>query len=145
MHILIEKSARRLSLFADGGVLCFPIALGKNPIGPKEAEGDGKTPEGAYYVCLKKTGKYGPSLGLSYPSSQDALRLHADDRLLSLIRAAEQQGARPPWGSFMGGEIYIHAGGTDSDWTAGCIALRDADAQQLYDLCDVGTRVIIMP
>lgn len=145
MHILIEKNARRLTFVSDGGTLCFPIALGKCPVGRKEKEGDGKTPEGEYYVCLKKMGKYGPSLGISYPNTQDALLSGADEHLCSLIQSAEKNKTRPPWGSFMGGEIYIHAGGTDSDWTAGCIALGDRDAQTLYDLCPEGTRVTIRP
>ncbi|MBR3904257.1 MAG: L,D-transpeptidase [Clostridia bacterium] len=43
----------------------------------------------------------------------------------------------------MGGEIYIHGGGAQRNWTAGCIALEDVDAEQLYALCDVGTEVEI--
>ena len=104
-----------------------------------------KTPEGRYFVCLKKRGKYGPSLGISYPSASDALRLGADENLLQCIREREAQGVRPPWGSFMGGEIYIHGGGTETDWTAGCIALEDADAETLYALCEEGTEVVILP
>lgn len=121
------------------------VALGFAPVGSKEREGDGKTPEGRYFVCLKKRGKYGPSLGISYPSASDALRLGADEALLSCIREREAQGVRPPWGSFMGGEIYIHGGGTETDWTAGCIALEDADAETLYALCEEGTEVVILP
>ena len=121
------------------------VALGYAPVGNKENAGDGKTPEGKYFVCLKKQGKYGPSLGISYPSLQDALRLDADADLLRCIRQREEEGVRPPWGSFMGGEIYIHGGGTQTDWTAGCIALNDADAEKLYALCDEGTVVEILP
>lgn len=146
MHILIEKSKRLLTL-RDGErtVRTFSIALGKCPLGPKEKQGDQKTPEGKYHICLKKMGKYGPSLGISYPNVQDAQRMGADANLLSLIRAAEENRTRPPWGSPLGGEIYIHAGGTDSDWTAGCIALGDEDAQMLYDACGVGIDVVIIP
>lgn len=121
------------------------VALGFAPEGNKEKEGDGKTPEGKYFVCLKKRGKYGPSLGISYPSVQDALRLQADEELLNCIREREAEGVRPPWGSFMGGEIYIHGGGTETDWTAGCIALSDGDAEKLYALCDTGTEAEILP
>lgn len=121
------------------------VALGFAPEGNKEKEGDGKTPEGKYFVCLKKRGKYGPSLGISYPSVQDALRLQADEELLNCIREREAEGVRPPWGSFMGGEIYIHGGGTEADWTAGCIALSDGDAEKLYALCDTGTEAEILP
>lgn len=121
------------------------VALGFSPEGIKEKEGDGKTPEGSYYVCLKKMGKYGPSLGINYPSLADALRLGADEKLLQCIREREVQGVRPPWSSPLGGEIYIHGGGNDRDWTAGCIALADADAEKLYALCDEGTEVEIRP
>lgn len=121
------------------------VALGFAPLGNKEREGDGKTPEGRYFVCLKKRGKYGPSLGINYPSVADAIRLGAGADLLQCIREREEKGVRPPWGSFMGGEIYIHGGGNDSDWTAGCIALSDADAEKLYALCEAGMEVEIRP
>lgn len=145
MHILIEKAARLLTLSDGNRKWVFPIALGKCPEGKKEKQGDQRTPEGHYYVCLKKMGKYGPSLGVSYPSLEDAARFGADEHLLSLIRQAEENRTRPPWGSPMGGEIYIHAGGTGLDWTAGCIALSDEDAKTLYDLCATGTPIDIIP
>ena len=74
MMIRIEKSLRRLTVY-DGGreVLRCPIALGAQPVGPKQREGDGRTPEGRYFICLvKEAGKYGRSLGLSYPGTADA-------------------------------------------------------------------------
>lgn len=146
MIIIIEKGKRKLQVMAEGkAVFSCALALGFSPEGNKEKEGDGKTPEGRYFVCLKKRGKYGPSLGISYPSLADALRLHAQADLLQCIQDRERQGMRPPWGSSMGGEIYIHGGGTQTDWTAGCIALDDGDAETLYALCDEGTAVEILP
>ncbi|MBQ4638970.1 MAG: L,D-transpeptidase [Clostridia bacterium] len=146
MKIIVEKKNRKLTVTEQGSVLfACSVALGFSPEGNKEKEGDGKTPEGSYFVCLKKIGKYGPSLGINYPSLADALRLGAAEKLLQCIREREEQGMRPPWGSFMGGEIYIHGGGTERDWTAGCIALEDADAETLYALCDEGTEVEILP
>lgn len=146
MRILVEKKYRKLTVTEQGTVLfACSVALGFAPVGSKEREGDGKTPEGRYFVCLKKRGKYGPSLGISYPSVADALRLCADEELLQCIREREMLGVRPPWGSFMGGEIYIHGGGNDSDWTAGCIALADGDAEKLYAMCQAGTEVEIRP
>lgn len=147
MTILVEKRARRLTVTDGDGRRLFScaVALGKNPEGPKERAGDGKTPEGEYFVCLKQTGRYGPSLGLSYPSVRDALRLGADEALLACIREREARLERPPWGTALGGEICIHGGGAERDWTAGCIALDDADDQTLYDLTPPGTKVIILP
>ena len=146
LRILIEKAARTLTVAdaRDAVIFQCPIALGRTPQGPKTREGDGKTPEGDYFVCLKKMGKYGPSLGVSYPNVQDALRGGADETLTEYIRACEARHKRPPWGTQLGGEIYIHGGGTASDWTAGCIALDDGDARQLYDLIPEGTSIRIL-
>ncbi len=145
MRVVIEKAARRLTLKDDGGEALFscPVALGSCPIGTKEREGDGKTPEGVYFVCLKKRGKYGPSLGVSYPNEADARRMGEDEELISCIRERAAQKQRPPWGTALGGEIYIHGGGTERDWTAGCVALSDADAETLYALVPLGTEIEI--
>ena len=75
MTILIEKAARRLTAERDGQRFCCRVALGRHPVGHKQCEGDGKTPEGEYYICLKReTGKFGCALGISYPSALDARR-----------------------------------------------------------------------
>ena len=147
MRIVIQKCERRLSVLDSAGetLLACPIALGSSPVGPKERAGDGRTPEGVYFVCLKKRGKYGPSLGISYPSAADATRLGAEEALIACIRDRAARGERPPWGTKLGGEIYIHGGGAEKDWTAGCVALEDEDAERLYALVPLGTEIEIAP
>lgn len=147
MVILVEKADRRLTLRDDRGacLLTAPIALGSSPTGPKRRSGDGKTPEGRYFVCLKKRGKYGASLGVSYPNLSDAETAGAGPELCRCIAERTAQGMRPPWGTELGGEIYIHGGGTERAWTAGCIALRDEDAERLYTLTPLGTAILIEP
>ena len=151
-RILIEKEKRCLSVFDAEGqrLLHCRIALGKAPVGHKKCEGDGKTPEGAYFVCLRRErGKYGQSLGLSYPSLTDANLAVSEGRLsaelLHLFEEAENETKRPPWGTPLGGEIYIHAGGSEKDWTAGCIALDEGDMEKLFVMTAHGDRVEIIP
>ena len=149
--ILIEKKARRLTLIEDGSpMFSCAVALGFSPVGHKMKSGDGKTPEGAYYVCLARTtGRFGRALGLSYPSVDDARAAALDGRLdpalVPLFLKAEETGARPPWGTPLGGEIYIHGGGNETDWTAGCVALSDGDMAALFALVKVGAPVLIVP
>ena len=150
--ILIEKSGRMLTAEDPQGTVLLRcrIALGKQPEGHKRREGDGRTPEGNYYICLKrKEGRYGPALGLSYPSAGDAAGAcrdgSLDPSLLPLFEEAERLRKRPPWGTPLGGEIYLHGGGSERDWTAGCIALNDDDMAVLFELCDVGDQVRIIP
>lgn len=151
MQILIEKALRRLTL-RKGAETLFScrIALGREPAGAKEAEGDGRTPEGEYSVCLvKEQGKYGRSLGLSYPNPADAQRAFAQNRIdaatLANILLAHAENRRPPWGSPLGGEIYIHEGGSQHDWTQGCIALEEADMDELFPYHQNVKKVLIVP
>ncbi len=137
MRILIEKAKRRLTLYnGDERLFCCRVGLGCEPVGAKEREGDGKTPEGRYFICLvKEQGKYGRSLGLSYPSAQDAENSNLiDERTRQNILLAHKERRRPPWGSPMGGEIYIHEGGSERDWTQGCIALDSSDMDKLFPM-----------
>ena len=140
MKILVEKARRLLTLMEDDIPLhSCPIALGREPVGRKQREGDGRTPEGCYYICLvKEQGKYGRSLGLSYPGPEDAEQGCAEGAIdlqaKEAILRAWEKGVRPPWGTALGGEIYIHEGGTDSDWTQGCIALCSRDMDAVFPL-----------
>lgn len=126
------------------------VGLGRNPLGPKTAEGDGCTPEGVYRICLvKENGKYGRSLGLSYPGVSDAERAYAQGRIdrqtYENILLSHAENRRPPWGTPLGGEIYLHEGGSDRDWTQGCIALDAQDMDVIFPLRDRIQRVTITP
>jgi hypothetical protein len=149
--VVVHKEARSLDLF-DGErlVKTYRIALGTNPTDPKRKEGDGCTPEGTYFFCTKNDrSRFHLFLGLSYPSIEDAER----GRRAGLITPAQHEaitGAiaerrRPPWDTRLGGEIGLHGGGTGSDWTAGCVALADADIEELFMLLSLGDEVLIEP
>src|SRR5436309_1055036 len=75
-RILVEKSARTLSIFRDDKKLkSYRVALGRNPIGAKEQEGDMKTPEGLYWIDWRNPeSDYHLALHVSYPSDEDNSR-----------------------------------------------------------------------
>ena len=151
MQIVIRKAERQLVLMdGENRLFACRIALGREPEGAKRMQGDGRTPEGDYFICLvKEQGKYGRSLGLSYPSPQDAQLAFSegriDERTLQNTKAAHSERRRPPWGSPMGGEIYIHEGGSSSDWTQGCIALDEQDMDVLFPYHAQVKDVLILP
>jgi len=136
--IMVEKGARRLTLFLDGRKLKeYRIALGFSPIGPKEHEGDGRTPEGIYTIDFHKPDSaFHRALRVSYPSAEDNAR-------------ASAAGLSP------GGDIMIHGlpNGLGTlgavhrlrDWTAGCIAVTDPEIDEIYDLVSDGTPIDIRP
>jgi len=149
IHIL--KAKRQLVLFSDGKpIRTYKVGLGFNPIGTKTQEGDGRTPEGEYYVCSKNPkSNYHLSLGLSYPNESDASRGLKAGLIgkpeYDEIAAAIRQVARPAWNTKLGGEIFIHGGGSRTDWTLGCIALENIDIEELFQVIPFGTPVTIKP
>ena len=132
-EVQVFKGRRELyALHGREIVRMFPIALGGQPIGPKEFEGDYKTPEGGYRINRRNArSAYHLSLGISYPNDEDIAR-------------AKAAGKKP------GGDIFIHgrAGkdrGLGRDWTAGCIAVTDDEIEDLWAMIKDGTPVHIFP
>ena len=137
-RILVQKSARQLTLLRKGKALrTYHVSLGSRPAGAKERQGDGRTPEGIYRIDSRNaSSKYHRALHVSYPNAADRLR-------------ARRLGVAP------GGQIMIH--GTPnrwrglpfvfahSDWTAGCIAVSDAEIEEIWKLVPNGTVVEIRP
>jgi murein L,D-transpeptidase YafK len=150
-QIIVRKKRRALEVY-DGGKLIktFTVVLGFAPSGDKEIEGDGKTPEGEFYVFTKNAeSKFHLSLGLSYPSKDDAERgldagvITGSER--DAIVSAIDNKTMPPQKTALGGEIYIHGGGVESDWTWGCVALKNEEIEELFRVIPVGTKVMIKP
>lgn len=137
-RIVIVKSARTLTLLRDGKVLkTYRVALGADPVGAKTREGDGKTPEGEYWINARNEhSHFHRSLRISYPNAADRER-------------AKKLGVNP------GGDIFIHglppewtslgAAHRHKDWTAGCVAVTNSEIEEIWDLVPLGTPVEIKP
>ncbi|MBT3279452.1 MAG: L,D-transpeptidase [Phycisphaerales bacterium] len=153
--ILIDKSALVLSVFDDGTLVKqYRCIIGSNA-GDKVKEGDMKTPEGTFYVCVKNpNSKYTRSLGLSYPDTEDAQRgLRAGwitrpqhDQIVNAIASRRQ----PLWYTPLGGEIMIHGWRADKrgrvrSGTLGCVAINDECILELFPKISAGTKVTIRP
>lgn len=148
-RIKVVKSKRRLMLYSEGKLVrIYRVGLGLSPVEDKIKEGDRRTPEGTFYVFTKNDkSNYYLSLGLSYPNAEDAERGLRDGLINSdqynQILAAIRKKIVPPQNTDLGGEIYIHGNGSQSDWTWGCVALDDKDIRELFTAVPVGTEVVI--
>jgi murein L,D-transpeptidase YafK len=149
--VSIQKDKRRLYVFQmDTLVREYPIGLGSNPAGDKQRDGDGKTPEGEFYICGKKetegTKKY---LIISYPNRKHVERAQFQGVLSPLavqaIVSSLEKRVQPPGDTALGGNICIQGGGAHQDWTDGSVALYDSDMSELYAIADLGTRVYVRP
>ena len=139
-------------LYADGQLrMCRRVGLGFSPQGHKQVEGDGKTPEGWYRTSDKPWSSFDNAIAVHYPNAVDARRAVADGRIGkktrdTIVRASKQRRV-PPQRTAMGGAILIHGGGSGTDWTAGCVALDDADLSELRAHMPAGKRanLLVLP
>ena len=111
----------------------YRFGLGFQPTGHKQFEGDGKTPEGLYYVDrFNPRSRYHLSVGISYPNETD--------------RAFAEAMGRDP-----GRDIMIHGRGPEGnklvrknwDWTAGCMTVSDEEIEDIYSMLTPGLPVMI--
>jgi murein L,D-transpeptidase YafK len=147
--IKVYKKKRSLEFWQNDSLKrSFKISLGFSPEGQKLRDGDGRTPEGRYYICTKnKQSKFTLFLGISYPNIADAERGLRDGLIsreeFKQIKSSIESGKRPCWETTLGGKIGIHGMGTSRDWTAGCIAMEDEDIKWLWDHSELGDAVEI--
>ena len=133
-QVVVQKAQRRMHLLNGQAVLkSYDFGLGNQPVGHKQFEGDGKTPEGLYFVDrFNPRSRYHLSVGISYPNEQD--------------KAYAAQVGRDA-----GGDIMFHGRGLEGrklapknrDWTAGCIALTDDEIEDVYAMLQLRTPVMI--
>lgn len=137
-RVIVHKSARTLELLRGGTVLkSYRISLGRHPVGPKEREGDGRTPEGAYVIdSANAASAFHRALHISYPSGADRER-------------AASLGVNP------GGLVMIHGMKNGLgwigrlhrfvDWTNGCVAVDNAEMDEIWRAVPVGTPIELRP
>jgi hypothetical protein len=150
-EIYVYKEKRRLYIIQSNVLVRdYPVGLGFHPSGDKEREGDGRTPEGNFLICQKNSAsRFSKALGLNYPERKHAERAFFAGVLsppeFKEILVASERRITPPWNTKLGGQIFIHAGGANRDWTDGCVALYNSDMDELFQIATVGTPVHIRP
>lgn len=137
-RVVIIKSRHELQLISQNrAVKTYKVSLGPNTVGHKQCEGDGRTPEGAYAISGRNAkSRFHRSLWISYPNEQD--RANAVKH-----------------GCSAGGDIMIHGlpngfgwlnrGHLIKDWTAGCVAVTNAEIEEIWEAVPDGTPVEIRP
>ncbi len=137
-QVIVVKGQRTLTLLSHDKVLrTYKVALGGSPIGAKEQQGDHKTPEGRYVLDHRNAkSRFYKSIHVSYPNDRDRQR-------------ASQRGVAA------GGDIMIHglpngfgwlgAAHRARDWTDGCVAVTNAEMDEIWELVPDGTAIDIRP
>jgi murein L,D-transpeptidase YafK len=136
--VLVIKSQRRLFLLRDGKPWkVYRVALGPKPWGPKQQAGDERTPEGHYLLDYKlRDSRFHKAIHISYPNAEDrerARKLGVDPGGQIMIHGQPNGSELPPWEA------------QQFNWTDGCIAVTNAEMDEIWSLVEVGTPIEIRP
>lgn len=136
--VMVKKKERKMVLMQDGKVIrSYSVSLGPNPVGHKQQQGDGRTPEGKYRLDYRNANsKFYKSMHVSYPAAADT-------------KSAKARGVQP------GGMIMVHGSPNQYgwagaplkfvDWTDGCIAVTNEEMDEIWKMVKDGTEIVIEP
>ncbi len=131
--LLVDKIHYFLEV-RDGGRMKkrFPIALGRKPRNRKLHMDRASTPEGIYQISDQQPrATFHKAFDINYPNRVDRAR-YAIAREAGLMT---RRGGYPS----IGGGIQIHGQGIGTNWTLGCVALRNEDIDELFEHQRIGT------
>ncbi|PWT77239.1 MAG: hypothetical protein C5B59_04505 [Bacteroidetes bacterium] len=142
IYIIVSKSDYELKVYdQDGWYATYPVVFGSKSLDDKMMEGDRKTPEGSYHIASKRPHqKWDKMMVLDFPTQID----------LAKFKERKTKGLIPK-NAKIGGGIAIHGTWPHDDiavdlyqnWTNGCIALKNEDVDELFDIVQIGTPVTI--
>ena len=135
--LLVIKSEQKLHLLRRGEVVkSYRVSLGKKD-GPKQYEGDQRTPEGTYWINWRQhSKKYNLAMHISYPNAADlkrAYKLQKPAGSMIMLHGTPTDEEYPEW--------FFHT----LNWTDGCIALTNEDMQEVWSLVRDHTMIEIRP
>ena len=142
IYILIDKSDYELSVYDDKGwYATYPVVFGNNSLSDKKMEGDKNTPEGTFHIIRKRIHeKWDRFMALDYPNQES----------IEKFNSRKERGEIPA-NARIGGGVGIHGTWPHEDfvvdryknWTMGCISMKRADVEEIYNFSPTGTKVII--
>lgn len=160
IEVVISRSKHQLAVKKDGvNLRTFKVAFGSGGRKAKLREGDHTTPKGDYQISkVRDSDRFYMFIQLNYPNVDDAKRAYKNhtisDKQYQAILDAHMFGYLPPQNTALGGAIGIHGIGQEtpdkieihqiSDWTQGCIAMRNDEIKELNRYIDVGTKISII-
>lgn len=158
-RVLIDIGDRSLSVLQGDSVkrTYRNISIGRGGSTSEKKQRDGKTPLGEFHIVrITSDTPFHRFFGIDYPDLERAERARLAGTIsqarYNAISSAIRAKQVPPQGTVLGGYIGIHGIGKgnvavheDFNWTYGCIALTNAQIDDLSNWVRIGTKVLIRP
>lgn len=141
VYLIVDKSDYELQVFDDEGwYATYPVVFGSKSQDDKMMEGDRKTPEGTFQIVYKKPhSKWHKMLMLDYPNkSWEKFKRRKSHGLIP--RSARIGGGIALHGTWPNDNIVVD---DYTNWTQGCVSLRNEDLDEICEYIEPGTKVMI--
>jgi lipoprotein-anchoring transpeptidase ErfK/SrfK len=142
VRIIIDKSDYELKVYDEKGwYATYPVVFGNNTLADKCMEGDKCTPEGSFKIANKRRHeKWSRYMGFDYPTKESLAKINEMKRKGLIPKNASPGGGVGIHGTWPNDDFMIDR---YSNWTNGCVAMKNSDVTDLYNYVPVGTTVII--
>ncbi|MGN6418150.1 MAG: L,D-transpeptidase family protein [Pseudobacter sp.] len=142
VYLVVDKSDYELRVYDDEGwYATYPVVFGNKDLGDKMMEGDRKTPEGNFKIISKRPHqKWHKMLMLDYPTPDSWSRFNERKANGKIPKAAKIGGGIAIHGTWPNDNLSVD---DFSNWTNGCVSLKNEDLDELEVFLPVGTKVTI--
>lgn len=142
VYIIVDKSDYELNVYDDEGwYATYPVVFGNKDLGDKLMEGDKKTPEGTFKIISKRPhSKWHKMLMLDYPTRESWQKFNERKSKGVIPKTAKIGGGIAIHGTWPNDNIVVDG---YTNWTQGCISLKNEDLDELEAYLPIGTKVVI--
>lgn len=141
-YVVVDKSDYELKVYDDEGwYATYPAVFGSKDLSDKMMEGDKRTPEGNFKIVSKRVhDKWHKMLVLDYPNSESWVKFKQRKAKGEIPKNARIGGGIAIHGTWPNDNIVVD---DFTNWTQGCVSIKNDDLDELYEILPVGTRVMI--
>lgn len=142
VYLIVDKSDYELQVFdSKGWYATYPVVFGNKSLGDKMMEGDRNTPEGTFQIDNKRPhNKWNKIMFINYPNQESWQKFNRRKAQGMIPRSAKIGGGIGIHGTWPNDNIVVD---DYTNWTQGCVSLRNTDMDEIYSFVPAGTKVII--
>ncbi|RYY29974.1 MAG: murein L,D-transpeptidase [Chitinophagaceae bacterium] len=142
VHLVVDKSDYELKVYdEEGWYATYPVVFGNKNLDDKMREGDRRTPEGTFRIISKRPHeKWHKMLMLDYPTKDSWSKFNQRKAQGLIPKSAKIGGGIALHGTWPNDNIVVD---DFTNWTNGCVALKNEDLDELEQFLPIGTQVTI--
>jgi murein L,D-transpeptidase YafK len=141
-YVIVDKSDYELNVYdEEGWYATYPVVFGNKDLSDKLMEGDRRTPEGTFKIISKRPHqKWHKMFMLDFPNQESYAKFNQRKSKGQIPKSARIGGGIAIHGTWPHDNIVVD---DFTNWTNGCVSVKNEDLDELDNVLPIGTKVII--